>query len=408
MDRDHILLTHPGTSKPKYLELRVEGSDLHRSWWSGTGKPQGRTKSFDHGHAARGAMEKVVSEKMRDGYALLRDLATAEPGELVAQCATPEKNGVVTFALHPDGHTVAVARRFPDHLRRPGWEVQTVDLLTGARKVVYTEAHQYTQIVNMAFEPDGSHLTFTVFTTRTGHVSYTTALATGHVQRLPHIRLGWDSTRQRMLVSDDDVVRVLGPDGTSCLDLPTGEPFRAGKATLSSSGRLVGLANHPDSDVEYGLEIWDVDAGRRVLATPFPLPAGFEGSRWFDMLMFDGSERILVASGTSGCFGVSVESGALCWAIEGERGEYESFNDVALSPDGTLLAGVLCRGPVIVYDVATGQPLTPRFEVPGQDGTAWYQTVGFSADGRFLAVGDYPGRVTVFRFDGVEFTKPGG
>ncbi|GAA0937923.1 hypothetical protein GCM10009560_47600 [Nonomuraea longicatena] len=38
---------------------------------------------------------------------------------------------------------------------------------------------------------------------------------------------------------------------------------------------------------------------------------------------------------------------------------------------------------------------------------AWNETVDFSADGRLLAVSDYLGRVTVFRFDGVEFTNPG-
>jgi predicted DNA-binding WGR domain protein len=410
VDRDQILLTHPGTSKPKYLELRVDGVELHRKWWAGTGKPQGRTKAFDDARAAREALEKVVAEKMRDGYALLRDIATTEPGDVVVQCATRAENGVVEIALHPDGHTVAVARGIPDRVGSVGSDVQTVDLRTGVRQVVFTDAFQYSLIHTVAFEPDGSHLTFTVRDTGTmAEVSCTVALATGHVQRLPHTRPEWDAARQRMLVvGNDQAVRVLGPDGGSCLDFPPGKRFQT-TAALSPSGRLVGLTHDPDNrDTGYDLEIWDVDAGQRVLAAPFPFPAGFQGIRRFDKLAFDGTEQILVASGeTSGCFGLSVESGALCWAIEGERDGYERFADFALSPNGALLAGAPSRGPVIVYDVATGQPLEPRFAVPGE-WTNWYQGVGFSADGRLLAVGDYPGRVTVFRFDGVEFTKPGG
>lgn len=409
VDRDQILLTHPGTSKPKHLELRVDGVELHRNWWAGTGKPQGRTKSFDHGRAAREALEKVVAEKMRDGYALLRDVAATEPGDVVVQCVTRATNGVVAIALHPDGHTVAVARGIPDRIGTAGSDVQIVDLRTGARQVMYTDAYRYSLIHTVAFEPDGSHLTFTVRDAAMVEVSYTVALVTGHVQRLPYTRPVWDTARQRMLVVDNDhALRVLGPDGGSCLDLPAGKRFQT-TATLSPSGRLVALTHDPDNrDTEYDLEIWDVDAGQRVLAAPFPFPAGIQGIRRFDKLAFDGAEQILVASGsTSGCFGVSVESGALRWAIEGKRDGYQRLEDFALSPDGTLLAGAPHGGPVIVHDVATGQPLEPHFAVPGE-WSAWYQAVGFSADGRLLAVGDYPGRVTVFRFDGVELTKSGG
>ncbi|MFG1687111.1 WD40 repeat domain-containing protein [Nonomuraea sp. NPDC049269] len=411
MNRDHILLTHPGTSKPKYLELRTDGAELHRNWWTGTGKPQGRAKPFDDARAAREALEKVVAEKMRDGYALLRDVAATAPGDVVAQCATRATNGVVTTALHPDGHTVAVARGIPGQTGQAGADVQTVDLRTGARRVLYTEAYQYSLIHTVAFAPDGSHLTFTVRNTSSmAEVSYTVALATGHVQPLPHTRPGWDTARRRMVVVDSDhALRVLGPDGGSCLDLPAGKRFQT-TAALSPSGRLLGLTHDPDNrDTDYDLEIWDVDTGQRVLAARFPYPAGFQGiNRRFDKLAFDRTEQILVASGAmSGCFGVSVDSGALCWAIEDKRDGFERFQDFALSPNGTLLAGARDGGPVIVHDVATGQPLEPRFAVPGR-WSAWYQAVGFSADGRLLAVADYPGRVTVFRFDGVELTKPGG
>jgi predicted DNA-binding WGR domain protein len=131
VDRDQILLTHPGTSKPKYLELRIDGVELHRNWWAGIGKPQGRTNSFGHGREAREALEKVVAEKMRHGYALLRDVVATEPGGVVVQCATRAVHGVVAIALHPDGHTVAVARGIPDRIGQAGSDVQTVDLRTG-------------------------------------------------------------------------------------------------------------------------------------------------------------------------------------------------------------------------------------------------------------------------------------
>jgi predicted DNA-binding WGR domain protein len=83
MNRERILLTHPGTSKPQYLELRADGAELRRSWWAGAGKPQERMKSFGSGHAAREALEKIVTEKMRDGYAVLREVAATEPGDVV-------------------------------------------------------------------------------------------------------------------------------------------------------------------------------------------------------------------------------------------------------------------------------------------------------------------------------------
>src|ERR1044072_5608569 len=134
VDRDQILLTHPGTSKPKYLELRVDGVELHRNWWASTGKPQGRTKSFDDGRAAREALEKVVAEKMRDGYALLRDIATTEPGDVVVQCTTRAETGAGKIPLHPDGPPVAVARRIPDRVGNAGSDVQTVELRTGVRQ----------------------------------------------------------------------------------------------------------------------------------------------------------------------------------------------------------------------------------------------------------------------------------
>lgn len=402
MYRERILLTHPGTSKPKYLELRADGVDLRRSWWTGSGKPQARLKSFGSGRVAREALEKIVTEKMRDGYALLRDFAAAEPGDVVVQCATPAANGIVAFALHPDGGTLAVARGIPDRVRlRLGSEVQTVDLRTGARRVLYADASRSSAVHDMAFEPDGTHLTFTVRNLRDGvDTSHTVALATGHVGRLPRACLGRDAVAGRMLVSDDHTVRVLGPDGRSCLDLPAGEPSRAGAVALSPSGRLVGLIRHPDGrDTEYDLEIWDVDTGRRVLGVPYPFPTVARG---VGKLMFDRTGQLLVVSGaTWGCGGVSVESGAFCWTIEG------GLADVALSPDGTRLAAARVRGPVVVHDAATGQPLEPRFVVPGEPSLT-YDTVEFSADGRLLAVGDSPGRVTVFRFDGLEFTAPGG
>ncbi|MET7466541.1 hypothetical protein [Nonomuraea sp. NPDC005501] len=93
-----------------------------------------------------------------------------------------------------------------------------------------------------------------------------------------------------------------------------------------------------------------------------------------------------------------MESGALCWTIE------DRLADVALSPNGTRLAGARIQGPVIVHDAATGQPLEPRFVVPGEP-SLYYRTVAFSADGQLLAVGDHPGRVTVFQFNGLKFTR---
>jgi hypothetical protein len=110
---------------------------------------------------------------------------------VVVQCTTRATNGVVAIALHPDGHTVAVARGIPGRTGNAGVDVQTVDLQTGVRQVMYTDAYRHSLIHTVAFEPDGSHLTFTVRDTTTmAEVSYTVALCTllaGVPHRVPVI-----------------------------------------------------------------------------------------------------------------------------------------------------------------------------------------------------------------------------
>jgi hypothetical protein len=136
----------------------------------------------------------------------------------------------------------------------------------------------------------------------------------------------------------------------------------------------------PDTPLPGGggctLGVWDVDSGSQLLDVPFPYPSDLQNhAGWFQRLEFDASETILVAStgpGANACFGVSVETGGLCWTV----------------------------------DVATGQRLAPAFEVPGGDGSPSCSGVSFSGDGRLLAVAGYPGLVTMFRLDGLEFTKP--
>jgi predicted DNA-binding WGR domain protein/WD40 repeat protein len=408
VERDQILLTQHGSARSKYVELTVDGSELTRRWWAGTGKPQERTKSFASEHGAREAMEKAVTEKMRAGYALIRDTAATDPGDVVFQCMTRAENGVVTPALHPQGHTLAVAFGLP---RRngfsPGAEVHTIDLRTGVRREVHTDPSSRAQIRIVAFEPDGDHLTFTVSDYGVVAASNTVDLATGHLHREPHVLPHWDAARKRVLVIDGDLRKVLGPDGDVRLERPRGEQFLTVGA-LSPSGRLMAVAHGTnDKQGPVRLEIWDVDSGRQVLDGPIPFPPGYTGiSRTFDKLAFDGSEQILVLWGSaSSCFGISVETGDLCWEIVAkESPDQLSFEDVALSPDGTRVVGIRHGGPAIMHDIATGQALEPHFAVPG-GWTGWYQGVAFSADGTLLAIADYPGRVTVFKVDGVTFHK---
>jgi len=59
----------------------------------------------------------------------------------------------------------------------------------------------------------------------------------------------------------------------------------------------------------------------------------------------------------------------------------------------------------VACHVATGQRLAPALEVPEPNGPGSRDGVSFSGDGRLLAVAGSPGLVTVFRLDGLEFTK---
>jgi WD40 repeat protein len=282
---------------------------------------------------------------------------------------------------------------------------------------VYTGTGEFPYLRSVAFEPDGSHMTCDIRGLGPGpEATYRVEIATGQAERRPYVKPSWNTARSRVLAFgvDDDVPRVFDADGETLLELPAAANHHNTHAALSPSGRLAAVARYATSGgKDCALGVWDVDSGNRLLDVPFPYPSDLQdGAGWFQRLEFDASEKILVAStgpGAAACFGVSVETGDLCWTVEDpdlERGRYQAFDDVVLSPDRALLAGIPCGfRPILVCDVATGQRLAPALEVPEPNGPGSRDGVSFSGDGRLLAVAGSPGLVTVFRLDGLEFTK---
>jgi hypothetical protein len=286
--------------------------------------------------------------------------------------------------------------------------------------VVYTGTGRSPYLRTIGFEPDGSHLTCDIRGLGPGgEATYRVEVATGRAERCAYAQPSWNATRSRVLALgvDDDVPRVFGADGATLLELPAAANRHCTHAALSPSGRLAAVARYAaDGGVGCTLGVWDVDSGGRLLDVAFPYPSDLQDrAGWFQRLEFDASEKILVAStgpGATACFGVSAQTGELCWTVEDpqhERGPYQELGAVVLSPDRTLLAGIPGGSrPILVCDAATGQRLAPALEVPGGDAPQSYYGVSFSEDARLLAVTGYPGLVTVLRLDGLIRAPAGG
>jgi hypothetical protein len=406
VDRDAVTLTMPGSRTPRHVRFWLDGGDLRRSWWAGAGKARDSLKVLGDRDAARAELEKAAVRKMREGYVELRAVDETEPGGVVFHGLLPRHSNASMVAFHPDGHTLALAVS----IHEGGREVHFVDLQTGVRVVADKDPNPDAMTRTLAFDADGSHVTFTAGT-RSSMIETTYALSpvTGRLRELPYLRPQWDDAHRRVLVRDDSALRVFGPDGEPCLDVPVTSRWTS-PSTLSPSGQLLAVARFSANYSTCDLEIWEVEGARRVLSVPFPFPDRTDAmARYLLELAFDATERLLVASGGFhvGCYGVSVDTGELRWTIAGStRGAYwyERFEALTMSPDRTVLVGVPVQvsmpervtAPAATYDVTTGQRLAPTYETPGESPYA-ATDVAVSPDGRLVAVTHISERVTVFR-----------
>jgi WD40 repeat protein/tetratricopeptide (TPR) repeat protein len=142
------------------------------------------------------------------------------------------------------------------------------------------------------------------------------------------------------------------------------------------------LAFHPDGRRLAGafgseLVVWDATTGK--VLTTFTGPA-----LTFDTVAFSPDGRRLASGGHGGVKGWDVETGQECLTLPGDP-----VQDLAFSPDGSLLGAASYQAPVRVWDAATGQP---RRAPAGARGCC----VGFSPDGRYLAAEGEFGAVTLW------------
>jgi hypothetical protein len=216
-------------------------------------KPQ---KSQSHEHENEGSafmvMEKAVSEKLRDGYALVRDRVSAGSGAIVFACFASGGGGGVVADVSPDGRLALTA----GHRGAPTavW-LELIETTTGARRMVFEREHpRQLFLLSASFDHTGDNAIVTV-----DGETLLLELSTGATRTLAHfggvdsrtrsrfnshvLHPKSDRARRRWCVFDaGTVVRVLDERfATVCeipLDHPTSE-LRA--ASISPDGTHIAL-----------------------------------------------------------------------------------------------------------------------------------------------------------------------
>ncbi len=237
---------------------------------------------------------------------------------------------------------------------------------------------------------------------------------------------------------------AVGTTGVSVVrmhDASSGTLLWSKDVSLGSSGGIFDVAFSPDgarlASAEFGgaIRIWDVQTGERLTVHGGPahavafspdgvrLAAGSwrgtfriwsvsddavlvdvaRGDRISDVIWLSGGE--LATAGTAGGTPwsggvriVSASDGAVLRTLAGQAGA--EVGCLALSPDGTLLAGGDAGGSVFLWSPETGA-LVRSFRAHGPslygDGPAVHG-IAFSPDGTLIATaGDWDNRVKVFR-----------
>ncbi|GAB3153479.1 hypothetical protein GCM10027290_46320 [Micromonospora sonneratiae] len=399
MLQDEITLVHPDPPKPRYVRLSVDGTRFDRASWAGSGKPRHSGKTYASESNARVALERESARRMQEGFVLLREPDEVATGEIVMQCAVPNRYASDAFDLHPDGHTLAVGTVLHQGY---GAEIHLIDVWTGQRRLIHTEPATSEQsfIHTVLFDGDGQGLVFTV-DGETRHLDLDTGASRVIASYQQHrstrfnpfrVQPSWDRARKRLLAFDaEDVVRVLDAAGNPLLEVPTQGRPECQAGALSRSGRLLVLGYQ-----QLETEIWQVDTGEKLWSGRFPFAFDRSASGLgLDNIGFDPTERFVVADAgyAEGPGAMSVESGVLAWAIHDpyRTDRWGTCYSWTYSPDGTLLA-IGKRGGIELRNAAT-QELLPGQLPPSATGDT--RRVVFSADGQFIAAGGNTGRLSV-------------
>jgi WD40 repeat protein len=346
--------------------LRIWDPETGRLLLEEVGEGEVWGPSFD----AAGSL--VAAAWLTKGVVRVLDLAT---GRVVMTFELPGANDT---SLSPDGTEVAVSSGIGRSF--------AIDVESGRRTTTYTRGPYPTNEV--AWSPDGRYVAVAdqtsgsaVFEAETGVRRFALSDVTFTLS------LAWDPTGAHTIVGGEDggsaLVWHLGTGGlTEVAALPAQE-MRNG---------IIGVAFSPDgAEVMAGntdvtaVKIWDLSlAGDEEVAH---LPATTD---YISDVGFLPDGRRLVAHSTD-------SSGLTIWdlAAHQARGEFgppwppTGEQPIEVSPDGSV--AIMDRGRVTVWDVATR---TKRFALR-PDHEVWQGSVGWSPDGKYLAVGSGDGSATI-------------
>ncbi|MDB4929481.1 MAG: hypothetical protein JWM10_1965 [Myxococcaceae bacterium] len=362
------------------------------------GKPlKSVSKPFADESTAARAYDKALRAKLRDGFAFVRDPATAGVGDVVLRAFASSAGAGFLLDLSPDGRfaaTVGSATGLSSY-----W-VELVDVATGARRTVLERSAAPRQGFVHAVLFDASAAALYLAENET---TLRLDLATGAVTPVAGyredaatrfnpfvVRPHFDRARERLVVFDaGDRVRVLDAAGAAVFELDVGSPTTECRAAgISPSGKLLALyrvsrgrvyghadAMHDDTNL---VEVWDVDAGtlRTTIALADKLSAvGVDPA--------DGS-LLVTREYAQGPVAYDLATGAEQWRFDDpwRTDRLAEAHAWEFSPDGSLLA--VGRASTALYDAAT------RTEIPlAEPGGYQVPRVRFSADGALLASAEH-------------------
>jgi WD40 repeat protein/Flp pilus assembly protein TadD len=347
--------------------------------------------------------------------------ATAADQDTVVLRGNEEGCGKVVFS--PAGDRLAVAPVFFDKARN-GWMSQAVRVWdTRGGQELFTLDGAIGQVDGLLFSPDGRHLaapgadrTVKVWDARSGRPTFSLA---GHQGVITRLAFSPDSTRLASASGDRtikvwDVVRgqevlTLREQAEEALALAFGEGGRSlavvgkdcklrlwelpgGRQTLSLAipGDMIGHFDcrfSPDGRRlagSYGgqrwVKVWDVPTGRELLTTTY-LP-----SEVTDLAISPDGDLLAFAGNREEVKVLDVKAGKELFTLRGHAGRGLDRIGLTFSGDGRRLASV-CFDGVKLWDTRTGQE-TLSLKYPGRIDPS----LVFSGDGKRLACWSWKSR----------------
>ncbi len=297
--------------------------------------------------------------------------------------------GVPRLAFTPDGRALALIKGSVGD-----WRLSLVDLRTGKELPAPHWAAGVREplgFADLAFSPDGQRFAVPgsggvrVRETATGRLL---AVFKGHAGQVRSAAFSRDGAR----------LVTAGADGTACVwpASPGDEPvLLEGPANplhrlvFNANGtRIAAVSSPAGSAAPSEIRVWDV-SGRRLFLAAVPFGPGTEREVNLPAVALSADGRRVAAARCGLGRGGRPRAELRVWDVDTGKelyslgGESSWFQDIALSPDGLLVAApdmVKGKNIIRVWDIATGRE-HGRFPV----GSGATQTLAFSPDGTRLA-----------------------